>query len=87
VRVALIKQLLDVQGPWSGMMWKDTTPTRLFEIWPGKLSYWDETCLLKADWYIIPQQFITAYTRDAVFCHPGREEMLNRLTANVTNPI
>jgi hypothetical protein len=86
MKSALVKQLLDVQGPWSGMLWKDTTPTRLFEIWPGKLSYWDETCLLKADWYVIPQQFVTAYTRDAVFRHPGREEMVNRFTANVTDP-
>jgi hypothetical protein len=86
MRVALVKQLLDVQGPWSGVLWKDTSPARLFDIWPGKLTYWDMTCLLKADWYIIPQQLVSLYAHDAVFRHPGRKEMVERYTANVTAP-
>ena len=82
--MALVKQVLDVQGPWSGMLWKNTSPARLFEIWPGKLTYWDMTCLLQADWYIIPQQLISMYTHDAVYRHPGRESMVRRFTKNVT---
>jgi hypothetical protein len=84
MRVALVKQVLDVQGPWSGMMWNDTSPSRLFDIWPGKLTYWDMTCLFKADWYIVPQQITSMYTHDAVYKHPGREEMVKRFTRNVT---
>jgi hypothetical protein len=66
------------------MLWKDTSPSRLFEIWPGKLTYWDMTCLLKADWYIVPQQLVSRYTHDAVYRHPGREEMVKKFTRNVT---
>ena len=82
----MVKQVLDVHGPWSGVLWKDTSPARLFDIWPGKLTFWDMTCLLKADWYIVPQQLISLYTYDAVYRHPGREEMVNRFTRNITAP-
>jgi hypothetical protein len=84
LRVALIKQLLDVQGPWSGMLWKDTSPARLFDVWPGKLTYWDMTCLLQADWYIIPQQLVSLYTRHVLNCVPGREALIERHTKNIT---
>lgn len=83
MRVALIKQVLDVFGPWSSMCWKDTDPKRLFDIWPGKAVLWEMTCLLKADWYIIPQQLETDYTHDAVLKSPGRAELVTKYTKNV----
>ncbi len=86
MKTALVKQVLDVFGPWSGVLWKDTHPRRLFEIWPGKAFLWELTCLLEADWYIIPQQLVTDYAREAVFQHPGREAIIKKHTANVVRP-
>jgi hypothetical protein len=44
------------------------------------------TCLLKADWYIIPQRLETDYTRDAVLRHSGRKERITQHTTNVVPP-
>lgn len=54
MKVALVKQVLCPMGPWSSVRWNETTPLKLFEFWPGKALYWEMTCLLKADWYVIP---------------------------------
>ncbi len=86
MKTALVKQVLDVFGPWSSVLWKDTGPRRLFEIWPGKAFLWETTCLLEADWYIIPQQLVTGYARDAVLQHPGREEVIRKYTTNIFLP-
>jgi hypothetical protein len=84
LRTAFVKQTLDVFGPWSGVKWKDTSPAKLFEVWPGKAVYWELTCMLQADWYIIPQAKELEYTRDAVRRHPGRAEVIQKYTSNVT---
>lgn len=86
MRVALIKQVLDVFGPWSSVRWDETSPQYLFEIWPGKAVLWEMTCLLRADWYIIPQKLETDYTRDAVRKHPGRADLVTKYTRNVVTP-
>ena len=83
MKVAFIKQVLDVHGPLSSVKWNDD-PLSLFEVWPGKATLWAETCILKADWYVIPQQIITAYTIDAVKKH-NREKIL--LERSVTAPL
>jgi hypothetical protein len=84
LKVALVKQVLDVFGPWSGVKWKDTSPTKLFEVWPNKAVYWELTCMLKADWYVIPQASRGDYTRVAVETFPGRAEAIRKYTKNVT---
>jgi hypothetical protein len=76
MRVALVKQLYDVFGPWRSVKWDDARPGRLFDCWPGKPVYWEMTCLLQADWYVIPQQVTTAYIFDAVLSVPGRRQMI-----------
>jgi hypothetical protein len=86
VRVAFIKQVLDVHGPWSTVLWKDTTPRRLLDVWPGKATFWEMTCFLRADWYIIPQRLSSDYTQEAVLSVPGRAEMVTRNTRNVVAP-
>jgi hypothetical protein len=86
LKTALVKQAYDVFGPWSGVLWKDTSPTKLFEIWPGKAVYWELTCMLQADWYIIPQAVETDYTRDSVAMHPGRADLITKYTSNITLP-
>jgi hypothetical protein len=67
------------------MRWKDTSPTKLFEIWPGKAVYWELTCMLEADWYIVPQTVESEYLRDAVRTHPGRAEIIQKYTRKVTD--
>jgi hypothetical protein len=84
LRVALVKQVLDVHGPWAGVKWKDTSPTQLFEVWPGKALHWELTCLLQADWYIVPVSVEGEYLNDAVRKHPGRARLIEQNTKNVT---
>jgi hypothetical protein len=84
LRTALVKQKYDVFGPWSAVKWKDTSPLKLFEVWPGKAVYWELTCLLQADWYIIPQNLNTDYKVDAIHGTPGRMELLDRYVNGVT---
>lgn len=87
MRVALIKQILDVFGPWTSVHWDDTSsPLSLFKVWPGKATLWEMTCLLKADWYVIPQQLETDYIRDAVLKHSGRADLIAKYTSNVVHP-
>jgi hypothetical protein len=86
VKVAFVKQTYDVFGPWSTVLWKDTTPRDLFDIWPGRATFWEMTCYLQADWYIIPQQFTGDYAQDAVLQFPGRAEIIQRNTRNVVAP-
>lgn len=86
MKTALVKQILDVYGPWTSVLWKDTDPWRLFEVWPSKAFLWETTCLLEADWYVIPQQIVSDYAREAVFRHPGREEVIRKYTKKVVLP-
>jgi hypothetical protein len=85
VRVAFIKQVLDVHGPWSSVLWKDTTPRRLLDVWPGKATFWEMTCCLQADWYIIPQQLSSDYAQE-IKRYLGGEEIVTRHTRNVVAP-
>jgi hypothetical protein len=62
MKVAMVKQVLDGNGPWRGSRWGEGNPVDLFAVWPGKAKFWQMTVLLRADWYIIPQQRNTAYT-------------------------
>lgn len=78
--------MYDVFGPWSSVLWKDTTPQGLFNIWPGRATFWEMACLLRADWYVIPQQFTGDYARDAVLQIPGRAEVIQRYTRNIVAP-
>jgi hypothetical protein len=86
MRVALVKQALDVFGSWSGVKWKDTSPIKIFEVWPSRALFWELTCMLQADWYIVPQAMESDYTRDAVQDHPGRAEVIGRYTKNIVAP-
>lgn len=86
MRVAFIKQLLDVHGPWSTVLWKDTTPRGLFDVWPGKATFWEMTCCLEADWYVIPQKVPTDYTEDVLRRIPNGKEIIARHARNLVDP-
>jgi hypothetical protein len=85
VRVAFIKQVLDVHGPWSTVLWENTTPRRLLDVWPGKATFWEMTCCLKADWYVIPQQLCSDYSQE-VMKYLNGAEIVSRHTRNVVAP-
>jgi hypothetical protein len=85
MRIALIKQQFDVFGPWQSIAWETSSPERLFDCWPGKAVYWEMTCLLQADWYVIPQQKTNAYIYDAVHRVPGRREMIEAHSQTVSH--
>jgi hypothetical protein len=84
LKAALVKQLYDVFGPWSGVKWAETSPMKLFEVWPGKAVYWELTCILKADWYIVPQNLESDYAKDAVHKVPGRAQLIQEHVKNVS---
>jgi hypothetical protein len=84
MKVAIVKQVLDSFGPWTGMLWEETTPQSLFDSWPSKGVYWELTTLLQADWYIVPQQRNTDYTYDSVLRYAGKEEVLRKYTQRIT---
>ncbi len=86
MKTAFVKQHLDVFGPWSSVQWEDTSPEKLLDIWPCKTTYWDMTCALKADWYIVPQILETDYIKDAVLRYPGRKSIIEKYTLNVVAP-
>jgi hypothetical protein len=83
LKTAIIKQAYDVFGPWAGVLWKDTSPQKIFELWPNKAVYWELTCILQADWYIIPQTFEGDYIRDVVR-DPARARVVDKYVRNVT---
>jgi hypothetical protein len=85
VRVAFIKQVFDVHGPWSTVLWENSTPRQLLEVWPGKATFWEMTCCLQADWYVIPQQLSSDYTQD-VLRRPRLGDVLSRHTRNIVAP-
>ena len=86
MKVAIVKQVLDVCGPWASVRWRDTTPEHIFTIWPGRALFWEMTCLFKADWFVISQQQTTDYARWAVLNHPGREALMHEHTRGVIDP-
>ena len=83
MKTAIIKQVYDVFGPWSGFVWKDMSPQKILAVWPVKAVYWELTCILQADWYIIPQTFEGDYIRDVVR-DPRRAQIIEKYTTNIT---
>jgi len=82
LKTALIKQVYDVFGPWSGFLWKDMTPQKILNVWPVKAVYWELTCILQADWYIIPPIIEGDYVRD-IIRYPGHARLMEKHTTNV----
>jgi hypothetical protein len=82
LKTALIKQIYDVFGPWSGFLWKDMSPQKILSVWPVKAVYWELTCVLQADWYIIPPVVEGDYVRDIVR-HPGHTQLIEKYTTNI----
>jgi hypothetical protein len=86
MKVAMVKQALDLHGPLQSFKWNNDAEG-LFPIWtPFKVTYWELTCVLKADWYIIPQKIETEYIRRTRVWFPNVTEVLMKYTKGVTPP-
>jgi hypothetical protein len=86
MKVALVKQAIDLFGPWQSFKWSDN-PEGLLRIWnPYKVSVWEMTCVLKADWYIIPQELETDYIRRARLWFPNVMDVLEKYTKGIMPP-
>ena len=55
-------------------------------MWPGKATLWEMTCLLGADWYVIPQAQETDYHRNLLTKHPRLREIVSKWVKNVVSP-
>ncbi len=86
MKVAIVKQLLDTVGPWTGLRWEESSAESLFRVWPCKGLHWEMATLLRADWYIVPQQLNTDYIFDSVLKHAGQAEVLRKYTRRITPP-
>lgn len=86
MKVALVKQILDFHGPWSGVSWHRTHPGKMLEEWPAKVTYWGMTCLLKADWFVTPQIRDTDFTHWSVLKQPGRAGIFHKHAGSPVRP-
>lgn len=84
MKVVMVKQALDLHGPLQSFKWNNDAEG-LFPIWtPFKVTYWEMTCALKADWYIVPQQLDNEYIRRTRTWFPKVAEILTKNTKNIT---
>src|SRR5271165_1636194 len=58
------------------------SPQKILGVWPVKAVYWELTCILQADWYIIPPVVEGDYVRDVVR-HPGHIQILEKYSTNI----
>jgi hypothetical protein len=86
MKTAIVKQVLDTVGPWTGLRWEESGAESLFRVWPCRGLHWEMTTLLEADWYIVPQQVNTEFTYDSVLKHAGQAEILRKHTQRITLP-
>jgi hypothetical protein len=86
MKVAIVKQVLDTLGPWTGLRWEESSAESLFRFWPCKGLHWEMATLLRADWYIVPQQLNTDYIFDSVLKRAGQAEVLRKYTRRITLP-
>src|SRR3989344_2819210 len=85
MKVAIIKQIYDAQGPWSSVRWQDTNPEKIFDVWPGTITFWGLACLLKADWYIVLQGKLKSdYVLD-ILKNPVRTRIMEKYTGNIVD--
>ena len=60
LKVAIVKQIYDVFGPWRSEKYDHGDPTGVVRKWPSKYSYVEMTHLFRADWFVLP------------FCHDSK---------------
>lgn len=88
MKTAIIKQIYDSHGPWRSIKWQDTSPEKIFDLWPSKSTWWWTTCLFKADWYVVPEdkKLKSDYIYDVIKNRKERVEIIKKYTKNVVLP-
>jgi hypothetical protein len=81
MKVAFIKYVYDVIGPWTTIKWKD--PLNLLNFWPNKAVMWQATCLLEADWYIISESKSKGDYLKVILKNKKWKNIINKYTQNV----
>ncbi|MSU54705.1 MAG: hypothetical protein EXS48_02655 [Candidatus Staskawiczbacteria bacterium] len=85
MKVAIVKQIYDAQGPWASVKWQETTPAKIFDVWPGTITFWGLACLLKADWYVVTQgKLVSDYVADILKNKP-RKKIMEKYTKQVVD--
>lgn len=85
MKVAIVKQIYDAQGPWASVKWQDTTPAKIFDVWPGTITFWGLACLLKADWYVVNQgKLVSDYIAD-IWKNKPRTNIMEKYTTHVVD--
>ena len=54
LKIALVKQCVDVFGPWRNEKYDAAHPLNILKKWPSKYSYLEMTHLFQADWFVLP---------------------------------
>lgn len=85
MKTAIIKQMYDAQGPWQSVKWQDTTPMKIFDIWPGTITFWGLSCLLKPDWYVVKQGELKSDYVEDILRNPIRTKIMEKYTTNLTD--
>jgi hypothetical protein len=52
-RVLMVKEHVDVFGPYRPVCFEGVTPRALLDLFPFKPTYWEMTTLLRSDWAIV----------------------------------
>ncbi len=86
MKVAFVKQEMHESCSWSSFRYNETSPMKIFDVWPGKASLWEMTCLLEADWYVVPQMVETDYTRDILNRNPEWPQVFRKYVKNLVKP-
>jgi hypothetical protein len=82
----MLKQETDLFGPWQSFQW-DGDAEAVLRLWsPYKVSLWEMTCALKADWYIVPQKLETDYIKKSRKWFSNVTEVLRNHTKGVVSP-
>lgn len=77
--------MYDAQGPWQSVKWQDTTPEKVFDIWPGTITFWGLSCLLKPDWYVVKQGKLKSDYVIDILKNPTRTKIMEKYATNLTS--
>ncbi|MSP14586.1 MAG: hypothetical protein EXR62_16725 [Chloroflexi bacterium] len=80
----MVKQVFDLHGPLSGFRWQQTSPPRLFDIWPGNATLGEMSCLLQADWYVITDPVGNSRHIRTILNNPALVEVVRKHVKNVS---
>jgi hypothetical protein len=85
MRTLFLKQSIDPFGPWRPVDYRYEDPASILEKFYYKPTLWEMTCLLQADWKIIPSRGTGVFNR-YVAQFPRLAKLLARHQTEVVSP-